>query len=150
MCGGRIEILPCSRVGHVFRPVIPYGFPGGARQTLHQNAMRVAEVWMDQYKKFYYASTVSAQFIISHGITHQSKIKNVKVHPNLVCKYALSPSPFKSIHATQVLKMVTMCIEFKKIYSIKQNLNQTGFFRIVQSSYSFMVHLIIKQSRVTS
>ncbi len=59
MCGGSIEIIPCSRVGHVFRPVIPYGFPQGPRLTLHHNAMRVAEVWMDQYKAIYYASQVS-------------------------------------------------------------------------------------------
>ena len=55
MCGGRLEILPCSRVGHVFRKYTsPYKFPDGVDKTLSKNFNRLAEVWMDEYKELYY------------------------------------------------------------------------------------------------
>lgn len=49
MCGGSLEIIPCSRVGHVFRRRRPYGSPTGEDTMLH-NSLRVAHVWMDEYK----------------------------------------------------------------------------------------------------
>ena len=55
MCGGRLEIVPCSRVGHVFRKYTsPYKFPDGVEKTLNKNFNRLAEVWMDEYKELYY------------------------------------------------------------------------------------------------
>lgn len=52
MCGGSIELIPCSRVGHVFRRRRPYG---NDRQldTMLKNSMRVAHVWMDKYKQYF-------------------------------------------------------------------------------------------------
>lgn len=52
MCGGGIEIVPCSRVGHIFRSGRPYSSPGG--DTMGRNVVRVAEVWLDDYKEMVY------------------------------------------------------------------------------------------------
>ncbi|XP_072038940.1 LOW QUALITY PROTEIN: polypeptide N-acetylgalactosaminyltransferase 1-like [Amphiura filiformis] len=54
MCGGTLEIITCSHVGHVFRKSTPYTFPGGTGKIINRNNQRLAEVWMDQYKNFYY------------------------------------------------------------------------------------------------
>lgn len=51
MCGGRIEISPCSRVGHVFRMWTPYKLD---LNDIARNNIRVAEVWMDEFKYLYF------------------------------------------------------------------------------------------------
>ena len=45
MCGGKMETIPCSHVGHVFRPYRPYSFPNGLQKTVNRNTMRTVEVW---------------------------------------------------------------------------------------------------------
>ena len=56
MCGGMIEYVPCSHVGHIFRPGHPYNMTGefGLRDVHGWNSARLAEVWMDDYKRLYY------------------------------------------------------------------------------------------------
>lgn len=53
MCGGTLEIVPCSHVGHIFRNFHPYKFPGN-KDTHGINTVRTIEVWMDQYKEYFY------------------------------------------------------------------------------------------------
>lgn len=52
MCGGQLLIVPCARVGHIFRKRRPYGSPGG-QDTMAHNSLRLANVWMDEYKEQY-------------------------------------------------------------------------------------------------
>ncbi|XP_053175932.1 probable polypeptide N-acetylgalactosaminyltransferase 8 [Scomber japonicus] len=47
-CGGSVEVVPCSRIAHIERSHKPY-LPDLA-VAMKRNAMRVAEIWMDEYK----------------------------------------------------------------------------------------------------
>eukprot|EP00918_Siedleckia_nematoides_P038125 GHVU01082803.1.p1 GENE.GHVU01082803.1~~GHVU01082803.1.p1 ORF type:complete len:637 (+),score=81.07 GHVU01082803.1:101-2011(+) len=51
-CGGRLELIPCSTVAHIFRTGDfwkhqVYPVPGA---EIYRNKLRAAEVWMDEYK----------------------------------------------------------------------------------------------------
>uniref|UniRef100_A0A5F9C4U3 Polypeptide N-acetylgalactosaminyltransferase n=1 Tax=Oryctolagus cuniculus TaxID=9986 RepID=A0A5F9C4U3_RABIT len=58
-CGGQLEIIPCSVVGHVFRTKSPHTFPKGTN-VIARNQVRLAEVWMDNYKKIFYRRNLQA------------------------------------------------------------------------------------------
>uniref|UniRef100_A0A674CVG2 Polypeptide N-acetylgalactosaminyltransferase n=1 Tax=Salmo trutta TaxID=8032 RepID=A0A674CVG2_SALTR len=58
-CGGQLEIIPCSVVGHVFRTKSPHTFPKGT-EVITRNQVRLAEVWMDDYKHIYYRRNSNA------------------------------------------------------------------------------------------
>ncbi|CAF0988044.1 unnamed protein product [Rotaria sp. Silwood1] len=52
-CGGELLCAPCSHVGHVFRKRSPYEWPKNVN-VVKKNTVRLAEVWLDDYKKYYY------------------------------------------------------------------------------------------------
>ncbi|KAM3587325.1 uncharacterized protein V6R79_002125 [Siganus canaliculatus] len=49
LCGGSIEVIPCSKIAHIERARKPY-LPD-LSQMMKRNALRVAEVWLDEYKQ---------------------------------------------------------------------------------------------------
>ena len=51
MCGGSVKIVPCSQVSHIYRAHLPYAFD---KYILYRNLQRIAEVWMDDYKRYFY------------------------------------------------------------------------------------------------
>uniref|UniRef100_A0A0N5AZX6 Polypeptide N-acetylgalactosaminyltransferase n=1 Tax=Syphacia muris TaxID=451379 RepID=A0A0N5AZX6_9BILA len=81
MCGGSLEIHPCSRVGHVFRKHTPYTFPGGTAKVIHHNAARTAEVWMDDYKQFFYKMVPAAKTVDPGDVTERKLLReNLSCH----------------------------------------------------------------------
>ncbi|XP_078485799.1 polypeptide N-acetylgalactosaminyltransferase 4 isoform X2 [Ciona intestinalis] len=75
MCGGSLEIHPCSHVGHVFRKRAPYSHPGGSDVITHNNK-RVAEVWLDEYKEQYYKRVPRARAVEAGDLTARIKLRH--------------------------------------------------------------------------
>uniref|UniRef100_A0A3P9JJX2 Polypeptide N-acetylgalactosaminyltransferase n=1 Tax=Oryzias latipes TaxID=8090 RepID=A0A3P9JJX2_ORYLA len=83
-CGGQLEIIPCSVVGHVFRTKSPHTFPKGT-QVIARNQVRLAEVWMDDYKEiFYRRNQQAAQIAKEETFGDISKRKDLR--ERLQCK----------------------------------------------------------------
>nr|XP_009674699.1 PREDICTED: polypeptide N-acetylgalactosaminyltransferase 15 isoform X1 [Struthio camelus australis] len=62
LCGGSVEIIPCSRVGHVYRNHFPHAF--SYEEAIVRNKIRIAETWLGSFKEnFYNHNTVA--FLIS-------------------------------------------------------------------------------------
>ncbi|GMT19122.1 hypothetical protein PFISCL1PPCAC_10419, partial [Pristionchus fissidentatus] len=103
MCGGSLEIHPCSRVGHVFRKQTPYTFPGGTAKVIHHNAARTAEVWMDDYKEFFYKMVPSARRVDAgdmtdrHQLRMQLQCKSFKWYLENIYPEAPLPAHYKSL-----------------------------------------------------
>lgn len=83
-CGGQLEILPCSVVGHVFRSKSPHTFPKGT-QVIIRNQVRLAEVWMDDYKEIYYRRNREAANIVQQK-AYGDLSKRYSLRRNLQCK----------------------------------------------------------------
>ncbi|XP_067232088.1 polypeptide N-acetylgalactosaminyltransferase 10 [Chanodichthys erythropterus] len=74
MCGGRMEDIPCSRVGHIYRKYVPYKVPGGV--SLARNLKRVAEVWMDEYAEFIYQRRPEYRHLSAGDVAAQKDLRN--------------------------------------------------------------------------
>uniref|UniRef100_A0A915K183 Polypeptide N-acetylgalactosaminyltransferase n=1 Tax=Romanomermis culicivorax TaxID=13658 RepID=A0A915K183_ROMCU len=103
-CGGRVLNVPCSRVGHVYRSHMPYKFGNlsgpiiSTRQPFtklkklklsslqgngycedrndgFRNYKRVAEVWMDEYKEYYYAREPFMRYRNAGDLSKQKLIR---------------------------------------------------------------------------
>ncbi|KAM8862214.1 polypeptide N-acetylgalactosaminyltransferase 6-like isoform 1-T3 [Spinachia spinachia] len=63
-CGGQLEIIPCSVVGHIFHKS-SHTYPKG---IISRNLVRLAEVWMDDYKFVFYRSVRRAGLISEQNL----------------------------------------------------------------------------------
>lgn len=79
-CGGSIELLPCSRVGHVFRKRRPYGSPNGV-DTMIRNSLRAAKVWMDDFIDYFLQQQPTAKLVDYGDIRERQQLRQ-----SLQCK----------------------------------------------------------------
>ncbi|KAF0293857.1 Polypeptide N-acetylgalactosaminyltransferase 11 [Amphibalanus amphitrite] len=80
MCGGRLQIVPCSRIGHVFRKRRPYDTPAGHRSSL-ENSLRVVHVWLDEYKEYFFETRKDARRMSYGDVSERRALRE-----RLACK----------------------------------------------------------------
>ncbi|XP_060104710.1 polypeptide N-acetylgalactosaminyltransferase 15 [Heteronotia binoei] len=83
LCGGSVEILPCSHVGHVFRAGIPYNFHD--EDAVVRNKIRIVETWLDSFKELFYEQNRNA-FLISKHVGKPNCSERFQLKKRLGCK----------------------------------------------------------------
>ncbi|CAN9516149.1 unnamed protein product [Ophioblennius macclurei] len=83
-CGGQLEIIPCSVVGHVYRTKSPHTFPKGT-EVITRNQVRLAEVWMDDFKTIFYRRNKNAATMAREN-NYGDISDRLKLRESLKCK----------------------------------------------------------------
>ncbi|CAB0036449.1 unnamed protein product [Trichogramma brassicae] len=126
MCHGSLVIVPCSRVGHVYRDNTPYSFPANdAATTIDRNHARTAEVWMDGWKTFFYAVNPGAKNVnvgdLSERFALKKRNKCQSFEWYLKKIYPESPIPKGTYMVTRVISQMNtntrtpqLCLRFSE------------------------------------
>ena len=106
MCGGTLLIVPCSHVGHVFRKVTPYTFPGGVETVIYRNNIRLIDAWTEEYAEYFHKVRPELNTVNGGDITDRLELKE-----KLKCKsfkwyleniYPEAPVPHNFYHVGEV------------------------------------------------
>ncbi|KAM3928259.1 polypeptide N-acetylgalactosaminyltransferase 15 [Leptodactylus fuscus] len=127
LCGGSVEIVPCSRVGHL---LTNQTYNTVLNETLLRNKIRIAEVWMDSYKDIFYHNIGRELVTKLIEINDVTELKQLRLR--LGCK-----------RFTWFLSDIdpAMNTSYSELYSSGQLFN-AGIGQCVQYSYDRRIQLI--------
>lgn len=74
-CGGHIEIVPCSRIGHLFRDPAHRPYDVEVKQVVH-NYGRIAEVWLDDYRSYFLKMKPEVAQMDLGDLSHQHALRD--------------------------------------------------------------------------
>lgn len=72
-CGGRIEVVPCSRIGHVFRAKNPYIVHP---QFVVRNSKRAALVWLGEHLEDFYREVPYARNLDAGDVSERIALRD--------------------------------------------------------------------------
>eukprot|EP00043_Microstomoeca_roanoka_P018675 m.202132 g.202132 ORF g.202132 m.202132 type:complete len:1343 (+) comp16872_c5_seq2:1-4029(+) len=138
-CGGSLHIIPCSRVGHIFRDWHPYTIPNSTvNDTFLKNSIRLAEVWMDEYKDVFYDIKPSAR-TIDYGdvsariaLKKQLNCKPFKWYLDNVVPGKIIPNAEVVLHKGQLRNELNICLD-KGAGTLAYSCHPPGIHSISQS-----------------
>ncbi|CAJ0580789.1 unnamed protein product, partial [Mesorhabditis spiculigera] len=79
LCGGRVVVAPCSRIGHVFRMRRPYKSKPKTKavfDTNLYNSARTAKVWLGNYEKHFLAANPRAKNVDAGDLSERLNLKD--------------------------------------------------------------------------
>lgn len=83
-CGGRIEIVPCSRIGHLFREPSFRPYPVSVDQVV-KNYDRLARLWWKDHLEYFYRMKPEAK-TMTHSDLEQAEESYARVQETHQCK----------------------------------------------------------------
>ncbi|XP_060052829.1 inactive polypeptide N-acetylgalactosaminyltransferase-like protein 5 [Erinaceus europaeus] len=73
MCGGRLYVVPCSRVGHIAKQPVQY--KQALLQAMDRNTVRLVHVWLDGHKEQFFRRRPDLKSIAYGNVTERFELR---------------------------------------------------------------------------